>query len=104
MVTFDSGSRMLFGFLVAAALGMASGARAIETGRPSPKPSPPDIINCGDPATAEICGECDTGGPLACCWDPKNCIIIDTTTSAVFHYSVLTPRGLPSFSSYLAPR
>ena len=78
-------TRLLSVLLLSAALG-ATSAVAMDTGRRTPKPPPPDIVNCGNPGTSSQCFECETGGQWACCRDPNNCVVIDATSGAAFYY------------------
>jgi hypothetical protein len=103
MIGRKSGMRFLSTCLVAAAIGVASSAGAIDTGK-QPAPNPPDVVNCGDRWTSQTCFECETGGRSACCRDPANCIVLDTVSSAVYHYSVPNKLGFPSGASYLTLR
>ena len=104
MTTLTGGIRFLSACVIAATIGAASRAAAVDTGKTLPPKDPPSIVNCGDPATSRTCYECGTGGQSACCYDPLNCVVMDTSSSAIYHYSIRNSRGLPSFASYLAPR
>lgn len=85
MVRFAGWPRRLGVLVSAALLSTAATAVAIDTGRRRPAPPPPDVVNCGDRATSETCFECEAGGPLACCWDPSDCIVVDATSGAGFY-------------------
>jgi hypothetical protein len=104
MSTLEGGIRLLSACLIAATIGVASRAAAVDTGEELPPKDPPSIVNCGDLATSRTCYECGTGGRSACCYDPANCVVMDTSISAIRYYSVYNSRGLPSFASYIAPR
>lgn len=86
--------------LAAAAVLATALAGCMDSGKRTPPPPIPEVVNCAESGNAQSCLECGSGGNrLSCCQHPSSCTVIDAVSGA----GQQTPPQSPAAGDQTAP-